>query len=151
MFSGSGTSFEDRFTAVCPLGYEGGGFIECLETAFWSVATDCVRVDCSEPVSAGYNFSGAGTLFEDERSVECIVGGSATPSTIQCEANGNWTAVSGCEQGSNAEVTTMTTVPNDVLAHGSEDDDLVVILVISAAIGVCLLIALLVLYKHRKK
>ena len=47
----------------------------------------------------GYEFTGTtATTYQGTSSVSCTTGydGTASPTTITCEASGSWTTVSGC-------------------------------------------------------
>ena len=50
-------------------------------------------------MKTGYSYSGTtGTTFSETSTVSCGEGyeGTASPSTVTCEATGTWTDVTGC-------------------------------------------------------
>ena len=55
--------------------------------------------DCGTPLESGYEFNGTiATTYQSTSSVACATGfdGTASPTTVTCEATGDWTGVSGC-------------------------------------------------------
>ena len=56
-------------------------------------------LDCGTPTVTGYDFTGTtATTYQGTSSVSCTAGydGTASPTTVTCEASGSWTTVSGC-------------------------------------------------------
>ena len=55
--------------------------------------------DCSIPSETGYDFTGTtATTYLGTSNAACATGyeGTPSPTQIQCEAGGSWTAVTGC-------------------------------------------------------
>ena len=55
--------------------------------------------DCSTPSETGYDFTGTtATTYLGTSNAACATGyeGTPSPTQIQCEAGGSWTAVTGC-------------------------------------------------------
>ena len=63
------------------------------------ISSSFYTIDCGTPTVIGYAFTGTtATTYQGASSVSCATGydGTASPTTINCEASGSWTSVSGC-------------------------------------------------------
>jgi len=56
----------------------------------------CGRVTCEEPEQNQYVMATGDSVFEAIRTVTCATGYEGTASDITCQADGTWTASSGC-------------------------------------------------------
>lgn len=95
--------YEGSANISCDPGYTtGGGIITCKDNGTWdtSTALPCHAIDCDAPINiTGYVVTNpASTVYLSNTTIECDTGYTGGGATITCEATGDWTTYTGCEQ-----------------------------------------------------
>jgi len=98
VFNGTDRFIGSTRTALCDTGYTGtASTITCLSTTLWSASSGCTIVNCNAPVaSAGYELGSGATTYNSQYTLTCATYYTGNPAPITCQANGSWTAQSGC-------------------------------------------------------
>ncbi|CAH1797185.1 unnamed protein product [Owenia fusiformis] len=101
-------TYESNVTYTCVVGY-GIGYdgpseetITCLDTAYWSPHTHCVRAPCdAPPVDTNANVTYTSTTYMGVANYACNVGyrisrNGSQAESIVCGADGNWSSHTAC-------------------------------------------------------
>jgi len=115
---GSGsTTYNSSFSMSCASGYTGtAATLTCRADGTWSAQSGCTIVNCGTPsVSSAYNLGSGSTTYGSTYSLSCnsSAGYSGTASSITCQANGTWSAPSGCSAGSCGQIKASTGTNTD--------------------------------------
>jgi hypothetical protein len=96
-FSGDSTVYEATQSGSCAAGWIGSpSDIACQADATWTVSSGCERAPCVDPEQEGYVFSGESAVFESVQTASCGTGFEGAGSSVECLADGSWSAASGC-------------------------------------------------------
>ena len=83
----------------------------------WGITKHSINPDCGNPTTPGYSFGSPAPNNEYLSTVDvtsCATGYEGTPSpvSLQCEASGSWTTVTGCTK--KGKTTFITVIINGI-------------------------------------
>jgi len=95
--AGSSTYGATR-TVSCATGYSGtASAISCQASGGWTSSTGCAIVNCGTPTApAGYANGSGSTTYGSTFTQTCANGYSGSAPARTCQADGTWSACSGC-------------------------------------------------------
>lgn len=123
--SGSYT-FGSSLSVSCGTGYTGTATsITCNSVSGatqlkWSLSSGCTLRSCGAPVaSSGYALGTGSVTYNSVYTMSCATGYSGAAASLRCQADGTWTAQSGCNVLTNY-CSTAPTFTGYVIASGAQ-------------------------------